>query len=248
MSLRKLGTATAALLVVGIVTASSAMGAVETKAVQWYLGSSPETATTLSGFQAISAEIAEHPGIGKKVEKVTTIAGTRIRVVATAFTCVECVMENRELTSKAGKIAWGKGKLKMTGAVLVEPSGVCTISSPGAATGEIVTKPIVIHGDWRDTIAGNQHPFLQFLPEAGTTFWTIELKGTSCAIAGLYNITGSLFGELKSNVGTIAASQELVMSPTVQATAGGELHLGSAPVTLTGTGKVTAGGKYFGLK
>jgi hypothetical protein len=248
MSLRKLGMATAAVLVVGVVSTGSAIGAVETKAAQWYLGPTAAGVTTLAGSQAITTEIAEHPVIGKKVEKVTTIARTKLRVVATAFSCVECVMENREVTGKVGKVAYGSGKLKMTGATLIEPAGVCTISSPGAVTGEIVTKQIVIHGDWRDTTPGNERPYLQFIPAAGTSFWTIELKGASCAIAGLYNITGSLFGELKSNLGTMSTSQELVMSPVVQATTGAQLNLGANPVTLTGTGKVSAAGKFFGLK
>jgi hypothetical protein len=90
MRLRQLTLTLAAMLAVGAVSAGSAFAAVETKAGEWYTGTTAGGVTTLAGTQAITTEIAEHPGIGLKVEKKVVIAGLPIRVLATGFTCVEC--------------------------------------------------------------------------------------------------------------------------------------------------------------
>ncbi len=248
MNSKKLALVVVTALAVGAVTASSAFASVETKAGEWYTGTTESGVTTLSGSQAVTAEIAEHPGLGLKVEKTAVIGGKKIRVLATGFSCVECKLENKEVTSKAGKIAYGSGKLKLTGATVVEPSG-CTISSESGVAGQVLTKQIIIHGDWKDTAAGNEKAYLQFIPESGSVFWQVKLGGGECsAIEGSYNITGSLFGELKSNRGEMKKSQELVVGTAVQATTGAELKLGTSPVTLTGTAQVTAGGAFFGIK
>jgi hypothetical protein len=248
MRLRQLTLTVVAMLAIGAVSAGSALAAVETKAGEWYTGATAGGVTTLAGSQAITTEIAEHPGIGLKVEKKVVIAGLPIRVLATGFTCVECKIENKEVTSKAGKVAYGTGRLNLTGATVVEPTG-CTISSETGVKEQVLTKPMVMHGDWVDTNTSNKHPFLQFIPASGTTFWQIRIGGGECAsIAGSYNVTGSLFGELKSNTGEMKTVQELVVSPTVQETTGAALELGTSTVTLTGTAKISAGKNFFGIK
>jgi hypothetical protein len=240
----------AAVFAVGALSASAAYGAVETKAGEWYTGATATGVTTLTGSQEITTEIAEHPGIGMKVEKKVVIAGVPIRVLATGFSCVECKVENKEVTSKAGKVAYGTGRLLLTGATVVEPSN-CTISSETGVQGQVLTKPMLMHGDWKDTTVSNEKAFLQFIPAAGASaaFWQIKIGGAGCgAIEGTYNTSGSLFGELKSNRGEMKTVQELVVSPTVQATTGAALKLGSSTITLTGTAKISAGKNFFGIK
>jgi hypothetical protein len=248
MRLRRLILTLAATLATGALFASAGYGAVETKAGEWYTGTTAAGVTTLSGSQAITTEIAEHPVIGLKVEKRVVIGGVPIRVLATGFTCVECKIENKEVTSKTGKVAYGTGRLNLTGATVVEPTN-CTISSETGVAGQVLTKPMVMHGDWIDTNGANQHAFLQFIPASGATFWQIQLSGSGCAaIAGKYNTTGSLFGELSSKIGEMKTTQELVVSPTVQETTGAALKLGSSTITLTGTAKISAEKKFFGIK
>jgi hypothetical protein len=250
MKFRGLLYAMVALATVGAMGAAGASAEVVTKAGQWYTGATAGGVTTLKGSQTITTEIAEHPEIGLKAEKKATIAGKPIRTLMSGFSCVECKIENKEVTSKAGSIAYGSGKLKFTGATVVEPKG-CTMSSEAGVAGEILTRKVVIHGDWMDTAAGNEHVFLQFIPEAGATaaYAQIRLSAGECeSIEGPYNITGTLFGEMKNNRGVMATSQQVVISPAVQATTGAALKLGGNSVTLTGTAKVSAGGNFFGIK
>jgi hypothetical protein len=247
MRLRQLIFTLTAALATGAVFASAGYGAVETKAGEWYTGATAGGVTTLAGSQAITAEIAEHPGIGFKVEKKVVIAGAPVRVLATGFTCVECKIENKEVTSKVGKVAYGTGKLNLTGATVVEPAS-CNIVSETGVAGQVLTKPMVMHGDWKDTVTSNERSFLQFIPASGSVFWQVKLTGESCAIAGNYNVSGTLFGELKTNRGEMKTTQELVVGPAVQETTGAALKLGTNTVTLTGTAKISAGGSFFGIK
>jgi hypothetical protein len=113
--------------------------------------------------------------------------------------------------------------------------------------GVLPTKVLRIHGDWMDTTT-NQHALIQFLPpEETTTFAQFELSGGECAgISGKRNMIGSLFGESVNNTRVEAAEQEIVFSPTVQATSGGGLlwFAGAAELTAKGKFKLTAGGTY----
>jgi hypothetical protein len=247
MSLKKLSAVVFAVLAISAVMASSAFAAAETKAGEWYTGASP--GTTLAGSVTATATVGEHPVIGKKGQLNGTIAGQPVKITSTGISCVECKIENKEVTSKAGKVAFGTGKIQFTGVTADEPTG-CTVSSEGNVVGEILTRKLVIHGDW--AVAGSEKVFVQFIPEAGATaaFAQLKLKGGQCeAIEGPYNVTGTVFGESQNNRGVFAASQGIVFSPAIQTTTGAALKLGGNPAEFTGTGIFAlTGGAQFAIK
>jgi hypothetical protein len=247
MSLKRPVAAVFAALAISGLIATSASGAAETKGGEWYTGASP--GTTLAGSVTATATVAEHPVLGSKGTLKGTIAGQSVGMTLIGTSCVECKIENKELTSKAGKIAYGSGKLRFTGATVDTPSG-CTVSSEAGVVGEILTRKLTIHADW--AVAGSEKVFVQFIPEAGAAaaIAQFRLAGGQCeAIEGPYNITGTLFAESKNNRGVFAAAQGLVFSPAVQTTTGAALKLGGNPAEFTGSENFAlSGGAQFAIK
>jgi hypothetical protein len=165
-----------------------------------------------------------------------TLVGESSDFTAEEVECVGCKITNKEVTSKAGAIAYGEGKLRFKKASVMEPAG-CTIESETGVVGEVITKTLTFHGDLMDTNKANQKAFVHFIPAAGetTTFALYTLSGEKCRIAGTSKIVGSIFGESLNNTGVSPKTQGLVFSPAVLETSGGFLTYLNAPVTLTMT-------------
>jgi hypothetical protein len=238
MSLKKLGTAILAVLVVGAVVANSASAAATTTRAEWYTGSG--TGTTLAVGTDLPITAAIKSGT---VFTLKSIIGTKpIELTATGLECVGCNITNAEVTSKAGAAAMGKGKIKFTGVTAMTPSG-CTIRN-GSKTGAVETvetKALQVHADWMNeagTIA-----YQQFFPEtAGSeVFATIYIQGTGeCeSIQGSYNVTGTVFSQAANATGVGAVSQENTFSPAIQTATGGALKLGANAAEFSGSGVFT---------
>jgi hypothetical protein len=222
--------------------AGSASAVVTTEAAQWYTGSG--TGTTLAGDQALTATVGTHPTIGTKFQLLAEIGATPFTLTATGLECVECKITNAEVTSRAGKVAMGKYKIKLTGVTVDTPTGCTVRNGAGGAVGVVETKPLVIHADWMH----EGKAFLQFNLESGSSFGTVYIEGGNCAgFSGPYSIKGSLFAEAKNATGVQASSQELVFSQAIQETTGAELKLGSKKLGLTGTAIFSIGGTAFGV-
>jgi hypothetical protein len=251
MNLKRFCALMVALVAIGAVVASSASATVSTTAAKWYTGAAEGTVTELTGSQAVTAELLE----GEKAVLNTIIGGKSVELTAGKISCVECSIENKEVTSKTGKVAYGSGKIKFTEVTVMSPVG-CTVSGEGGVTGEIVTKPLVIHGDWMDTNTANLHAFIQFIPAAGatTTFAQFKLSTTGeCeAIGGNFNnVTGTVFGESKNNTGVASKNQDLILSSAVQTTTGASLKVGANAATFASTARFktpVANKEFFAIK
>jgi hypothetical protein len=237
MSLKRLSLMIVAVLALTAVVATSANAAVSTTAAQWFKNG---TALTETGV-AIQGEATED------FVFISEIGSTRIELRAMKISCSGCTIFNKAITSKAGAVATGSGKIVFEEVTVLKPSG-CTVTGETGIAGVVATKTLSIHGDWMDTNTENKKAFIQFLPPAeSTTFAQFELSGGECAgISGKRNVSGSVFGESVNNTGVEAAEQEIVFSPAVQTTSGAGLLLGTKPASLTGKAKfkLTAGGKY----
>jgi hypothetical protein len=247
MTIRKLGLSLVAVLVIGALMASSAFGAVETVGAKWFTGSSP---TELTGSKSITAKMIEDPGLGVLSKFNTEIGGLPVELTSTEIECSGCTIENKEVTSKPGKVAFGSGKIVFKNVTAMLPEN-CTVKSEAGVAGEVGTKALNIHGDFMDTNTENKHDFVEFVPQAGagTTFAQFKLSGAGCsAIAGTYNVTGTVFGESVNNTGVGAAEQGLILGSAVQATTGSELKVGVKSATLTGRASFSIGGEAFTVR
>ena len=244
--MKKFGTILFAVLVIGAVAASSAFATVETKAAQWYTGPSAASQTTLVGSQPVTAEV----DVEGTLE--TEIGGLKVKLKSKKFSCRSCTIENKVVGTGAGVIASGTGKITFEEVSVVEPAN-CTVSDSaeeGGTLGMVSTKQLNIHGDWMDTNTANKHAFIAFVPAAGatTTFAQFVLGGTGCSsISGAKNVTGTVFGESANNTEVPAEVQTLSFSPTIQATAGAELKVGTKVANFTGAGnfRTPVPGKTF---
>jgi hypothetical protein len=207
------------------------LGSVKTVRAEFYKGPTP--GTTLGEDLNVTASLAEHPLIGKKVTFGFTIAGSPVDFTAEEVECVGCKITNKEVTSTAGAIAYGEGKLKFKKATVMEPAG-CTIKGETGVAGEVITKTLIFHGDFMDTNS-SQKAFVQFIPASGTTFAQYTVSGEACPISGSTNLTGSIFGESRSSTGVFSKTQGLFFGPSVQETSGGSLKVGTAAAKLTMT-------------
>ena len=238
MGIKSFGAVVIAALAIGAASASSASATLTTTAAEWYTGPTQTGVTTLSADRMLTASIAEHSPIGKKFELTGVIGGTAITLTATGLEGSGCEITNMEVTSKAGNVAVGKGKLVLTGVTEDVPSP-CTVVG-----GKITTQALTFHADWMH----EGKWFLHFFPTAGTTFAGFEISGVPPCPAGSFKLTGSVYGEGKSGTNSFKTTQEVTFSPAIQTTVGGTLALGTQPANLTGTGNFQAGGQFFGVK
>ncbi|HEY2477317.1 MAG TPA: hypothetical protein VGI17_01150 [Solirubrobacterales bacterium] len=220
----KLGLSVVSVLMVAAAAAGSASAAGETVGAKFFVeGAELAGSKTVTG-SAVTNGVLE-----------TEIAGLPVKLESKKLSCQSCKIENKEVTSKAGKVAFGSGTIKFEEASVVEPKS-CTVKDEGGTLSQVVTKPLFIHGDWMDTTKANERAFVQLIPQTGSTFAQFTLGGTGCeAIAGARNVTGSVFGESANKTGFEAAKQELVLSPTVQSTTGAKLLVGTKEAKFTGT-------------
>jgi hypothetical protein len=240
MSRKKTSLALVAVMALTAIAASSSSATVATTRAEWYTGANPGTTLPVGTTPNINkkVEVREHPTIGKKATFSVIISGLKVDITAEEIECVSCKIQNKEITTKAGAAAFGEGQIRFKKATVMEPVG-CTISGEGGTLGEILTRKLVIHADFMDTVAANEKDFVKFIPAAGATtaFVLFNLGGGGCeSIEGGRNVFGTLFAESGNNTGVFAKTQALVFGQAVQETADAALTVGNQPVTLTGTG------------
>lgn len=215
MNYRKFGMFFLAVIAISAIAASSASAGnfVESGSAA-YIGPSP--GTKLVGSKVLKTEVVA----GTKMTLSTTVAGTPIKTEATGYNCLGCTIEN------SGTNAVGHGSLEATGVKVVEPSN-CE-DGPTIVSKKVTAVLGMKKGS--STIAT-----IRFAPTEGTTFETAELKGATCAIAGTYKVTGSVYAEVVNFTGVFAKTQRLKFSPAIQTDAGeeGSLRFGANPAFVT---------------
>jgi hypothetical protein len=231
MRLKKLAMALLAVFVLGAVMANSAFAENEFK----------EPATGTWFVNGTKLAVGTHKALTTTAvgtsDLLTSVGRSPLKLTTEKITCLECFIDNTE-----GTVATIMGTLSFTEVKFAEPAG-CSVSG-----GEIKTKPLTaVVG----MIKAGTAVTLQFKPETGTTFVTVVLTGTSCAIAGEYKFTGVQYAEAKNATGVFKASQEITTSEAIQKSAGTatSLKFGANPAILSGhlTGALTSG-ETFGTE
>jgi hypothetical protein len=221
MKLKKLGMALVVVLALGAVMASSAFAKAETVSVNWKTGTTEAGVTTLVGSQAVTASATEN-GILE-----TTVAEAPLTLKSTALSCVSCT-----ITNSSG--AKGSGQIKFENVTVVTPAA-CKVSG-----GSVTTKALAVDATYMEGTTN----LIQFKPASGATFATVKLEG--CSIAGSYNVTGVVYGKSANATKVYKTSQTVNFTPSINTTAGGELHFEAEEAKLTGGAAFAAGGKFFG--
>lgn len=246
MSSRRIGAALMVVLAISAAVASSAYATATTEARKWFTGATEGSTTELTAAQKVTASIGVNPEIGSKFLVKSEIGSPSIPIekTSTGIECVGCQIENKEVTSKAGKVAFGTGKVKLTGVTMMTPS-TCGVADEGGVPGQWLSKAVNIHAD---LMQGTKH-YVQFIPVSGEVFVTFELTGEKCPISGLYSIKGTLFAEFKNVTGACSKEQPVIFSPAINEAGGGSLQIGSKKATITGTAIIkTEGEKFFCVK
>lgn len=230
MKLRRIGLAVFAVIALSGVMVSSAFAAATTTDVQVYIGPSP--GTVLSGSESFS--------VSGSSELVTTIGETPLTLKSTETECIGCTMKNE------GGVAVTTGRLLFKNVTVVSPA-TCAVEG-----GKVETKLLQTHPDYM--IGSTSYKKIE--PDAPETILAqLKLiKGTgSCALAGTYNITGTLFLKMNNTTGVFAVTQGYTSNGSINTEAGGELKFGgksaelksaNAAGALSGANK----GKEFALK
>jgi hypothetical protein len=233
MRLKKLGVILIAVVALGAIAVGSASAAATTTAAKWYTGStSPGTEVTTPQTITLGTKSGTTSTLESKIGKSLT----PVKISSTSSSCSECKIENKEVTGNPGKVAYGHGSITFRGLTVSEPAH-CKV-----AGGAVTSEPLVVHADFMNGTRAVQ----QFIPVAGLTepFATFELEnnGGTCAVAGLYAVTGTLFTTGVNNTNVFASAQEAEISAAIETANGGGLFIGSQPAVLTGTGVFSIGG------
>jgi hypothetical protein len=231
MSFKKLGVALLAVVVLGAVMANSAFAENEFK----------EPATGTWFVNGTKLPVGTHKALTTTAvgtsDLLTSVGGSPLKLTTEKITCLECFIDNTE-----GTVATIMGTLSFTEVKVAEPAG-CSVSG-----GEVKTKPFTgVIG----MIKAGTAVTVKETPETGTTFATVVLTGTSCAIAGEYKVTGVIYGQAAGATGVFKASQEFAYSEAIQKSAGTatSLKFGANAAILSGhlTGALTSG-ETFGTE
>ncbi len=247
MSLRKLGAVLIAVIALSAIAVSSASAAATTTAAQWYTKATPSNVeTTLTSAKTLTLSVGNDSEVGEKFQLKTelTSKNTPVTLTATKASCVGCTIENKEVTSKAGKVAYGTGKIRFENVTVSTPENCTVAEEGGTPTGQVTTKALTVHADFMNGTTAVQ----QFFPTTGETFATFELIGSKCGVTGLYAVKGKLFTNALNPTGTAAASQSARVSPKIEEEDGGGLTIGSKALNLTGTEVLSIGGEDFLIK
>jgi hypothetical protein len=216
MRFRRFGAAVSVVVAFGLLAAASASATATTEAKKWFTGSGGATELTAPASLLLSA--GSHGTIGSQFVIRFSVASMAIEVTASGVECVSCSIENKEITGKPGKVAYGSGQLKFSG-LTVMPAGTCTVSS------SFTTQPLKFHFDYME---GPKH-LVHITPVSGETIGSF----TACTVP--VKLSGSFFGAFKSATGNCLAEQGVEFSPAINTVAGGELKFGPEPAELTGT-------------
>jgi hypothetical protein len=209
----------AAILALAAVASSNAVAnQFEASPTAWYIGASP--GTKLVGSESVNMAAAN----GFSIE--TSMLSKSITFKGTGIECIGCVIENPAL----GSSALVKGKLRFTGVVL---GGLESCS----ATSVIQSKPMVA------TVGGpleGKQVQLRWQPAEGEGWATEEITGEKCSLAGLYKLTGAIYGEFVLPKGTAAKSQPIKFSRALQGELGAAFHFGQEPAYLNAEASLLA--------
>jgi hypothetical protein len=227
MSFKKLGVALFAVLALCGFMANSAFATSnwrsENEKGQWYVNGSKLTESSSTVDLVVVA-------VGTQSLR-TTVGKEKLDITATTVKAIGVTLKQTS-TPKATIT----GELEFSGLSVTEPAGCSTTST-------IKTKPLTA------TLGMNKAgtlATLQFQPTAGATtaFATVELIGASCPIAGLYKVTGTVYGQATNATNTFEASQEIKLSEAIQLDAGTatSLKFGENSAILTGGVKGTISG------
>jgi hypothetical protein len=222
MRLKKLGAALVVVAALGAVLASSALAAATQVPAQWWVGEAPEN--PLSEPESVEVEA------GAKGGTFTTEVGkVKYKLHSSKVSCVGCSIEN------SGGHAIGSGSLKFEEVTVEEPTG-CSVA------GTIETAALSVSADW---MIGSAN-YVKFVPSAGESTEFATVKITGCALATTLVPKGSVFVQSQNATGTQAKTQEVHSSEAINATAGGNLHVGTKNAVLTADATFTlASGEEF---
>ena len=205
MALKKLGAALLAVLALGALITTSS------EAMTLKAGGSK-----FANGQQEAFKIAE---IGKG-ELTTKILGSTFKKTNTGLELIEGKLVQN------GSTVEGTGKLRLNGVTLDEPAG-CKVSS---TLETVPARGVVAHGN---TEATKSQLYMKFTPVSGEVFMTIKI--TECAVAGSYQLKGSLYGKFVNPTGVEAVNQQIAFSAAINASQGGALTFGKEPAVLTAT-------------
>jgi hypothetical protein len=248
-----------ALLALSAIGTGSASAAAVTEPAKWFTGASP--GTELVGAKAINCSL--HPGT--IVRLAVEVGGPPTQVLemdATGMECLSATIENKEVTGKTGKVAFGTGKIKFTGVTVTKPAG-CQAEEAAGGAGHITTAQLNVHADFMHEAVGDpvKHAVQQFLPASGSSFVTFRLENTpggTCPVSGVYSLKGTLYtnaaetnptGTVKEiGTGVFKSTQLAATSPGIETTDGGGLFIGTKAANLTVLGAYNMGGTEFTVK
>lgn len=230
MSLKKLGVALLAVVVLGAIMANSAFAENSFKGGGTWLVAGSKLAEGEANAKALTTT-----AVGAST-LTTTVGGTKLVLSSSNITCLGCTIDNT-----AGTVATIMGSLSFTEVSVVEPAGCSVVG------GKVESKALTATLGMGGTGTGAT---LQFAPLTGETFATLELTGGSCPISGLYKVTGKQFGESVNATKVSALAQEVVTSEAIQKSAGTatSLKFGEKAAILNGKlkGTLTSGQTWGG--
>jgi hypothetical protein len=218
--------------VIGCVGPSSAFAKAETKAAEWYMGTSESALSTLKGTQTLTVEFGESE-FGKKGTVATNIFGVTWDSTTSAVKCIECVITNEG--TKPG-VATGYGKLEFSEVVTMEPAA-CKVKE-----GKIVTNKVLIEAHYMQ----GENNYVRLSPYTGETFTTTNIEG--CAVAGSYPSKGTIFALATNKTGVSSVAPAFRSSAAINTEAGGSLTLGSQPAAIVGTLVFKDKGNFLAIK
>jgi hypothetical protein len=242
MTKRKLGVAALlAIVVFATVGVGGALAAATTTAAKVFTGASP--GTELVGSKAATLSLEGGATFQTEVGAPAQV----LEMSATGAECLSCTLENKEVTSKAGKVAFGTGKVKFTGVTVTKPAG-CQAEEAAGGVGHITSNMLNGHGDFMN----GENAVAQAIPTAGagTAFANFVLEnapGKTCPVAGIYSLKGTTFITWKVT-GLFSTSHSGSVSPAIDTANGGGVFIGAKSASVTGTGKVSIGGTEFTIK
>ena len=91
---------------------------------------------------------------------------------------------------------------------------------------------------------------IKFVPESGATIETIEITGAECPVAGLYKVTGAIYGEVSNATGVFSKKQPIKFSQAIQESAGSatSLKFGENAAFMTGTVNINSETEFAAKK
>ena len=208
MSLKKLGVALLAVVVMGAIVANSAYAENEFKemSAQFYTENPAGSGILVRVGTGETLDLIVSGGASTLTSRIAT---KPIKFSSTGVTGAGCSATNLSTTVATIDCEF----LTFTG-VTVSGEAAAACSTPGIVTTKALTGFIGMNK------AGTLET-IKITPKAGagTTFALLELTGT-CANAGTYKVTGTVFAQAASATGTFPKTQELSVSEAIQKLAG----------------------------